>query len=135
MIWLSHMSKKQKIIENTSWIRMHSEFRFMQNETRKHIVRITMNEFENRDIQFIQWFSYFSDLNLIEIVWNWMKNYIQNHYNDKMNYDRLREIVKAIWNAIEQCQLNDLIDFLRKRCLIVIAADERHTKYWFRNIS
>ena len=64
-----------------------------------------------------------------------MKNYVQNHYNDKMSYDCLREIVKTIWNSIEQYQLNDLIDSLRNKCLTVIIANEKHTKYWFRNIS
>lgn len=108
---------------------MHSELCLMQDGAREHIARATMDEFVERGIQPIQWLSYSPDLNPIEIVWNWIKDYIQNHYDEKLSYDRLREAVKVVWNSIEQYQLDDLIESLHDRCLAVIAADGKHIKF------
>ncbi len=55
---------------------MKQNFFFMQNNAFEHAAKYTREELENKDICIIDWFSYSSDLNLIEAVWNIMKNWI-----------------------------------------------------------
>ncbi len=104
---------------------------FMQNNALEHAAKYTREELENRGIRVIDWPSYSPDLNLIEAVWNIMKNWIQKHYDDqnKLFYNILRNAVRKIWNAVTSKQLDKLIDFMSARCQIVIDADEKQTEY------
>ena len=113
------------------WMRMKQNLFFMQNNASGHAAKYTREELENRDIRVIDWSSYSSDLNLIEAVWNIMKNWIQKHYDDqnKLFYNTLRNAVRKIWDAVTSKQLDELIDFMSARCQIVIDADEKQTEY------
>ncbi len=104
---------------------------FMQNNAFKHAAKYTREELENKDIHVINWSSYSFDLNLIEAVWNNMKNWIQKHYDDqnKLFYNTLRNAVRKIWDAVTLKQLDELIDFMSARCQIIIDADEKQTEY------
>ena len=44
----------------------------------------------------IQWLAFNLDLNPIETVWNGIKDWIQNSYGEKFNYDQLRGVVNAV---------------------------------------
>ncbi len=63
------------------------------------------------------------------MVWNWMKNYLQKHYPEKMSYAKLREAVRAAWEAVPDSFLNKLIASMPARCQAVIDAEGRFTKY------
>jgi hypothetical protein len=46
-----------------------------------------------------------------------MKQWIQQHYPEKMSYDRLRKAIREAWEkAIAEEYLNELLDTMQKRC-------------------
>jgi hypothetical protein len=63
------------------------------------------------------------------MVWNKMKDYIQEHFGERLSYDALRRAVNEAWEAIEESYLTELLFKIRARCQAVIDADGMHTKY------
>ncbi len=110
---------------------MKQDLFFMQNNAFEHAVKYTREKLKDKDIRVIAWPSYSPDLNLIEAVWNIMKNWIQKHYDDqnKLFYNTLRTAVKEAWDAVTSEQLDELINSMSARCQAVINADEKHIKY------
>ena len=108
---------------------MNLQLSLMQDGAPGHSAASTRQELQDRGIRTIFWPAYSPDLNPIETVWNEMKDWIQDHYPEKMNYDQLRGAVMAAWQQISVDFLNDLIDSMPKRCEAVIMANRMHTKY------
>ena len=78
----------------------------------------------------IEWPPYSPDLNPIETVWDWMKDWIDERYEDKkLNYNQLRAAVSDAWNAVPNDFLDQLIEDMPKRCKAVIKADGKYTRY------
>lgn len=102
----------------------------MQDNASGHAAAGTIIELLERGITAIFWPAYSLDLNPIEKIWNWMKNWIEHEYGErKWAYDELREAVRAAWDAIIIKQLNELIDSMHQRCLDVIEAEGGHTRW------
>jgi transposase len=86
-------------------------------------------------IRLIKFPPYLPDLNLIEHVWNWMKNWIQDHYwlvryrVDKVPLPELRRIILEAWNAVPDEYIQTLYDSWWRRCQAVIDAKGGPTKY------
>ncbi len=76
------------------WIRTHPELQLMQDHAPGHAAEYTQEELKQRQIKIIEWPPYSLDLNPIENVWCWIKDYLQRHYPEKMSYDQLRAAVK-----------------------------------------
>jgi len=108
---------------------------FMQDNAPAHrSIETRMNLLERR-IRWIPWPPYSPDLNLIEHVWNWMKNWIQEHYwrarynPSKLSLAQLREIIIAAWNAVPDSYIRSLYNSWRARCQAVIDANGGPTQY------
>jgi hypothetical protein len=73
------------------WIRMNPGLSFMQDSAPGHAARATIDEFRERGIKPIHWPPYSPDLNPIEVLWGWMKDYIEVNWgvNAKLSYDEL----------------------------------------------
>ena len=108
---------------------MHPELNLMQDGAPGHSAQSTIQELAERGIQAVCLPPYSPDLNPIETVWNWMKDWIDGHYDNKLNYDQLRAAVKDAWEALPDRILNDLIDEMPKRCEAVIKANGHQTMY------
>lgn len=89
-------------------------FIWMQDNASCHRSKETTANLELRRIPYIKWPRYSPDLNLIEHVWSWMKNYIQKHYYaayydaSKIPLATLRRIIWEAWEAMP----NEYIDSL-----------------------
>src|SRR5258705_2849531 len=106
----------------------------MQDNAPAHrSIETRMNLLE-RDIHWIPWPPYSPDLNLIEHVWNWMKNWIQQHYWEirydavSIPLDQLRRIIWAAWEAVPEAFIESLLDSWWDRCKAVIEANGGPTK-------
>jgi transposase len=102
----------------------------MQDNAPGHGAITTIAELKARSITPIYWPPRSLDLNPIETIWNWMKDYIDKHYPEiHGSYSKLRQIVNEAWKAIPDEKVKDLIKDMKKRCQAVIDADGGHTKY------
>ncbi len=115
------------------WTILHPELRLMQDGAPGHRAKATTLELEKKGVRKIFWPPYSPDLNPIETVWDWMKDYIQEQYpqyeRGGMTYKMLRKVVREAWDSISVEQLNELIDSMHQRCQDVIDAEGKHTKW------
>ncbi|KAL2400280.1 hypothetical protein ABEF93_006854 [Exophiala dermatitidis] len=63
----------------------------MQDNAPAHAAKRTIEELLERRVQLIWWPANSPDLNPIETVWKWMKDWLQKHYPDPYaSYNELR---------------------------------------------
>ncbi len=88
-----------------------------------------------RHIPTIKFPPFLPDLNIIEHVWNWMKNWIEEHYwearyrVDKLSLEQLRVIIQHAWDAVPDDYIQSLFDSWWRRCQAVVDAKGGPTKY------
>ncbi len=51
------------------------------------------------------------------------------HGEGRLSYNKLRETVKAAWNAIPQTRLDEMMNSINARCQAVIDANGQQTSY------
>ena len=88
-----------------------------------------------QQIPYIKFPPYSPDLNLIEHVWNWMKNWIQDYYQQarynvvKVLLSQLKEIILEAQEAVLEDYIQGLYNSWWDRCQAVIDANSGPTKY------
>jgi hypothetical protein len=93
-------------------------FVWIQDNASYHRSKETQENLRIRRIPYIKWPRYSPDLNLIEYVWNWMKNWIQKYYYtvyynaSKIPLSQLRRIIWEVWEAVP-------VDFIIKLFILV----------------
>jgi len=130
---------KHILPEVEKYITLHPYLIYMQDNAPAHGAKLTKNWLRNHQIQFIKWPSNSPDLNPIEILWNWMKQWIQENHSTELDsfeaqgkrvpYPRLKEMVQQAWDQITEDDLKSLLYSMKDRCQAVINANGLHTKY------
>jgi len=77
----------------------------------------------------IFWPPYSPDLNLIGKIWDWIKDYLQDNFPERMTYAQLRVAVREALDSITVDQLNELINSMHARCQAVINANSNQIPY------
>ncbi|EPS44330.1 hypothetical protein H072_1671 [Dactylellina haptotyla CBS 200.50] len=102
-----------------------------QDNAPAHAAAATRQDLEERKVQVIQWPAFSPDLNPIETVWNYMKDYIEDHHSARKNpsHSVLRRYVQEAWEVVPEAYLQDLVNTMPARCQAVIAANGYHVKF------
>ena len=111
------------------WLRLHPDQTFMHDNATPHTAHITTEELKERNIPLLSHPPFSPDLNPIENVWNWMKDYIEKNFPEKMSYDNLRKAVKEAWEAVPESWLRELVAGMKERMEDVIEAKGMYTKH------
>jgi hypothetical protein len=112
-----------------------NRYRFWQDNASSYRLHETKLNLLLRHIPTIQAPRYLPDLNLIEYVCNWMKNWIEEHYWHvrydpvKVSLARLRVTIQAAWDAVPEDYIQSLYDSWWRRCEAVREARGGPIKY------
>ncbi len=83
-----------------AYMRANSGLRLIQDNAPGHHGKRTQKELGNRDYKLINQPAYSPDLNPIKKMWDWMKDYLQNNFPERINYNQLRAAVQEAWDSI-----------------------------------
>ena len=96
----------------------------MQDNASAHTSDKTMEDLPERHIRPISWPANSPDLNPIEVVWDMMKDYIQQNYpsfggGKQRSQDSLCQNTKEAWDSVSPEDLVRLLESMRSRCQAV----------------
>jgi transposase len=89
---------------------------FMQDGAPGHGASATKEKIWELGIQMIYWPPFSPDLNPIETVWNWIKDYLQANYPDRMTPSELRIVLEEAWESVPIDFFDGLIKSMPERC-------------------
>ena len=101
----------------------------MQDNAPAHRARSTIEELTRRGCCPIDWPPYSPDLNPIEHVWQWMKDWITRFYPERMTTAQLQEAVYAAWDAVPEDFLESLVQSMLKRVNDVFMRGGGNSRY------
>jgi len=109
---------------------------FMQDNAPIHTANVIKNWFIDRGIPVMEWPPYSPDLNPIEVVWAWLKDWITTNRPDLASmgtseaaYQSLYSAMREGWESIPQEKIDGLIKSMDSRVEACRLAKGWHTKY------
>jgi DDE superfamily endonuclease len=73
---------------------------FMQNNAPIHKAGIVKKWFEDNAIPLLEWSPYSSDLNPIEMVWAWLKEWVNDNYPDLKNIGKSEIAYQRLYSVL-----------------------------------
>ncbi len=98
-----------------------------QDNYPKHTSKSTYEWFKKNKMKVLEWPSQSPDLNLIEMLWHDLKQFI--HARKPSNVAELKQFCKEEWAKIHPQRCERLIASYRKRLIAVVAAKGGTTSY------
>jgi hypothetical protein len=109
---------------------------FVQDNAPIHKVKKIKDWLELHGVQTSDWPPYSPDLNPIEHVWSWMKQWINDRHPELLemgacedSYEALHEAIREAWQAVPQDFIDGLIRSMIRRVQAVLKANGWQTKY------
>lgn len=88
---------------------------FQQDNARPHVARVSLNCFEEANVNLLPWPPRSPDLSPIEHVWDMMGRRLRNLPNPPLTLEALRHQVQVAWDAISQEDIDHLLESMPKR--------------------
>ena len=94
-----------------------------------HRARITIAQFQEDDIELLDWPANSPDLNPIEGVWNRMKAQIAQQKPRPTSKEAMQAAIQSAWENLEACFFENLVASMPARLQAVIKAEGGPTKW------
>ena len=101
---------------------------FQHDNARPHTARHTKNILRIHNVNMSQWPARSPDLSPIEHLCDHLRRQVRERH-DVNNIRDLERALQAEWVRISLQVIRKLICSMRRRCLVVLAADGGHTRY------
>ncbi len=109
---------------------IHNHYFMLQHDNaRPHVARICTQFLEAEKIPVLAWPAYSPDMSLIEHVWDALDQYIRQHCPVHANIQQLPTAIEEVWTNIPQVTINNLINYMRRKCVELREANDGHTRY------
>jgi transposase len=106
------------------------EVLFQQDNAPSHKARLTQQALREMGIKVLRWPPNSPDLNPIENVWHWMKNWIEHNCDvQSLSLWDLRVKIQEAWEAVPEEFLLDLAHSIPRRLRMVIEANGETIQY------
>ncbi len=100
------------------------------DNARPHVAGICTQFLEADNIPVLVWPAYSPDMSPIEHVWDALDRCIRQRVPVPANIQQLHTAIEEEWTNISQATINNLINFMRRRCVALREANGGHTRYW-----
>ncbi len=113
------------------WLGENTELSFQHDNAGVHCSQYTTAWLEDHGIQTIWWPARSPDLNPIEHLWSWMKNYLYKDLGQRKRLagKRLKEAILQAWEAVPEGYLQGLMYSMPRRIQAVIQLQAGMTRY------
>ena len=104
-----------------------NKFILMQDNTRPHTARLTMEYLDHESIEVMGWPAWSPDLN--PIVWDYLYRQIFRRDRPPLTVQDLIQTIKLEWEGLPQQTIRNLIWNMSRRCLEFANNRGEHTHY------
>ncbi|KAL0164003.1 hypothetical protein M9458_039756, partial [Cirrhinus mrigala] len=109
---------------------IHDQHLMLQHDNaQSHVARICTQFLEAENIPVHAWPAYLPDMSPIEHVWDALDRCIGQCVPVSANIQQLRTAIEEEWTNIPQATFNNLINFMRGRCVALREVNGGHTRY------
>jgi hypothetical protein len=102
---------------------------FQQDNARPYTARQTQGIIRHNNIDALEWPTRSLDLSPIEHVWDILGQCLTREHNVH-NVADFSHLLQQDWNQTTIHKLQKLIIRIRRHCMVVVADDGGHTKFW-----